>query len=808
MNWRVFSTCIASAALLLTAESIVRACGGGEDPYDYYPSFFDSRAVAEPAFAPFYYTGYQLFYDDGYWGDEAAMNGFLDRAATADANLLEWQSYTGANIPLADLDSFIYTYPLADLANLYYHLEKAQPLSIPGEMQRNGMTRWLTASKDLEALGYLMHAKKCEPLATPDWNDWEPVKRDTSNAARLIKSGLQLHAAAKKDFFKTRYAYQVLRTAFYTGRHKQTLDLYNQLFGNGEPLGEIGQRIIGLRAGALNKTGHKVEAAYLYSRIFALNDARKKSDYLSYDFAGGFENKTAVLKLCRTKSEEATIHILHGLHEYEDALPHMQAAHVADPAVRGLDVLMAREISKIEERYYRGKLLAERDVRGGDNYWDRYADYYGDDPAMRAKRAKFSTYATRLAAFAQPLAQGGARRGFWNISLAYLALLEDNATRSLVYLDAASKQPLNKREEELRRVISTLAVVRGSRPLTKDNENELLPNLQWLERRAGEDSRLAKSYRDLMSTVLATAYLKARDTVKAVYALARGNYAYANDTTGTLSYGPDEDFQDLSGALLEAMSSEGLQEVKAFVATRGKNAYDHWLTSSVRTYTPDVLQELEGTKLLRQHRFAEAVTVLQKCSDEVLQKRMLSNPFNAEIRDWMEPTTDDSPAYTKLTFARRMAELAGRGDAESRYQYGVGLYSMTYYGKAHRAYDYYRSSVDGAGYYEDANRKKLSQPAQEYYGAYAAEVAFKDAIAGATTAEAKARATWMAAKCWQKRCPASTGQYSFQREKKEYYQHSLRNPYFVQMVGSLSGTTFYGEALGTCAWLQDYARKR
>lgn len=807
MNWKFFLTCIVSAALLLTAESIVQACGGGEDPYDYYPSFFDNRAVAEPAFTPFYYTGYQLFYDDGYWGDEAATNSFLDRATPADANLLEWQSYTSANIPLADLDSFIYTYPLADLSSLYYHLEKAQPLSIPGEMQRNGMTRWFTSSKDLEALGYLMHAKKCEPMATPNWNDWEPVKRDTAEAARLIKSGLQLHAVAKKNFFKTRYAYQALRTAFYAGRHKQTLDLYKQLFGYGEPTGEIGQRIIGLHAGALNKTGRKAEAAYLYSRLFALNDGRKKSDYLSYKFSGGFEAKAAVLKLCKTGSEQATVHILHGLNEYDEALPHMQAAYSADPTARGLDVLMAREISKVEERYFRHKILAERDIKPGENYWNRYVDYGSDDPATQAKRKGLATYPQRLAAFAQPLAGSGIRRGFWNLSLAYLAFLADDITRTRSYLETAAAHKLNDREADLRRVISTLAIVRGSVPLTASAEKELLPNLLWLEGRTRQDERLAKSYRDLMSTVLATAYLKARDTVKAVYTLARGNYSYMDDT-GAMAYGPDEDFGDLSGALLERMSNERLQDVKAYAASAKKSDYDRWLTSGMRTYTPDVLHELEGTKLLRQHRFADAVAVFQKCSGAILEKRKLSNPFNAEIRDWMELTKEDSPAFTKLAFARRMAELEGRSDAESRYQYGVGLYSMTYYGKGHPAFDYFRSSVDGAGYYEDGDRKKLPRDLQNYYGAYAAEEAFTESMAKAGDPELRARATWMAAKCWQKRCPAPTGQYSFQREKKEYYLYSLRNPYFAQLRSTGARTAFYRDAQETCAWLRDYAKKQ
>src|SRR4028118_100195 len=104
MSWKVFSRLTVSVLLLLTGENLVQACGGGEDPYDYYPSFFDHRATAEPAFNPFQYTGYQLFYDDGYWGGGEFKNDFVDAVVQHDANLLEWQSYVGTDMPLADLD--------------------------------------------------------------------------------------------------------------------------------------------------------------------------------------------------------------------------------------------------------------------------------------------------------------------------------------------------------------------------------------------------------------------------------------------------------------------------------------------------------------------------------------------------------------------------------------------------------------------------------------------------------------------------------------------------------------------------------
>ncbi len=804
MNWKVFSACAASTVLFLTAENLVQACGGGEDPYDFYPSFFDNRAVGAPAYTPFQYAPYETFYGAYTYGDDTD---FVE-GPVPDANLLEWKEYTDG-VATEDLDSFIYTYSYDDLSTLYYHLEKGGPLTLSAAVKNNGLTRWFMQRKDLEALGYLMHAKKCEPLATAEvYESWEtPPPPDTSGAARLIRAGQQLHAAAKKPAIRQRYAYQILRTAFYTERYRQVLELYNTL-GAENFNGEMWARCRGLRAGALAKTGRKTEAAYLYSTLFGAHDGRKTSDFLSYKFVDGFENKAAVLKLCKTDAERATVYVLHGLRETGEALPLMEAAYSADPSAPGLQVLLAREIAKVEQYVLRDRLVSERGVAARGWYYDNYAIYDAKESA--AKRRAYEPYAARLARFARTLsgADAGGRRGYYTIAEAYLTLLDGDAAKAGDLLKAAPTAGLSAREADLRRVMQALVLVRGAGRMNADVESELLPHLQWLEGRGETDARLAKSYRDFMSTVLSTAYLKDRDTVKAVYALSRGNMAY-DEATGRSGYGPDLDFQDLSGSLLESMSGARLGAVKAYAADKKKSPYDRWLTGGTVTYSTDVLLELEGTKLLREHRFADAEAVLARCSGKILQRHLLPDPFIAYTEDQQERLSSDSGTmYNKREFARRMADLQKASGAMSRMEYATGLYSMTYYGKAHRAFDYFRSTSDDYAYYTSNGYRSLPAPLREYYGAYAAEEAFKKAAAAATDPDAKARALWMAGKCWQKRCPEPTGREVYNRTRDEYYIHSLRNPYFADLAASAAGTEFWADAKTRCAYLRDYVNKR
>src|SRR5205823_3814842 len=132
----------------------------------------------------------------------------------------------------------------------------------------------------------------------------------------------------------------------------------------------------------------------------------------------------------------------------------------------------------------------------------------------------------------------------------------------------------------------------------------------------------------------------------------------------------------------------------------------------------DALRELEGTKYLRLHQFRKAAEVFAGTSQMALGKYTLPDPFSAGIRDRIETDASDSAhEYTKLEFAEKMVSLEGREDDQSLFAYGCGLYSMTYYGKAHHAYDYYRHTTDELAYYSTPERNALPAYLQDYYGA-------------------------------------------------------------------------------------------
>ena len=159
MNWKVFITACVSAFLISFPQNII-GCGPDADPYDYYTSFFHQNLPDAKAYRPFYYTGYNFLYDAS------------EPVNTPDILAQEWAGYCAAPVTAADAKKLVNKFSVKDLQNLYYHIEKGQPLKIPDSVKQNSMTGYFLNSKDLEALGYILYARQAEPYVIGGADDW------------------------------------------------------------------------------------------------------------------------------------------------------------------------------------------------------------------------------------------------------------------------------------------------------------------------------------------------------------------------------------------------------------------------------------------------------------------------------------------------------------------------------------------------------------------------------------------------------------------------------------------------------------
>ena len=315
-------------------------CGPGIDPYDYYTSFFNPDVSVNNNLRPFYYTGYNFLYDEA------------EPVQTTDVLAEEWKNYCANNVTAKDAKNFVTQFSQKDISNIYFNIEKSQPLKIPDSVKQNSVTKYFVQQKDLEALGYIIYAKKAEPYVTGDYTTWEPIKRDSIVMAKLIKNGQQLYSASKKELFKLKYAYQITRLAFYSGNNEDAIKFYDEYIAANKIESVLQPLSFALKGGAQYKLGNKKEAAYIFSKVFALADVKKVSNYQSFRWAVDSKaNRNEYLQLCKNDIEKADMLALFALGSAANETETIAEIAKLNPLNTTLETLIAREINKLEESY-------------------------------------------------------------------------------------------------------------------------------------------------------------------------------------------------------------------------------------------------------------------------------------------------------------------------------------------------------------------------------------------------------------------------------------------------------------------------
>ncbi|MDR3679024.1 MAG: hypothetical protein P4L41_03585 [Flavipsychrobacter sp.] len=801
MNWKKFILLISSCTAL--AASIVIACADYTDPYDDYPSFFFSTINSDPAYKPFHFTTMYPYFAD-YWTEEDTTGGILP-----DQNLAAWYAFTDHKASLQDIDSFVYKYSVADLEKLM----GGETSSLPAVIKNNSFAKWLMQQNDKEAITYLIFAKKCETQTQPldEYYDGKTRKfikpvRNATLVQELEKQGMDLLKTARASFIHTRYQYQMLRLAFYNNDNTTTLKLYTDFFNNSTDTSVIAFRCKGLYAGALFKTGERQQAAYIYSRLFDGSDELKLNAHISFNWAteGDIDS---VLLFCKNSHERSVVYVMNGLYEHNGqeraGLSILEHAYKEDPAVRGLDIVMTRELNKAEQRYFANSF---------QNNLSDSKSVYDDSILLRRKGLpnEYTSYLKELNVFAQKVSieNKTGHTAYWQLASAYIYLMLGDKDNCNKYLGLAQQQNMTDMEHDEHEVINALCILRSDNKVTADVEARLLPSLKWIEQRTTKKQRFNQVYNDIMTKALTAAYLRQGDTIKAIYCLSR-SLAMPNNNIDGYYY---DGFGTAAGSLLEKMDPMQLNSVEAFVQGN-KTPYENWLTSNSR-YTMGVLQELEGTKYIRLHQFGRAAEILAKVPAAILNKTVLPDILVSHLfdsQDWNK--SDSTTTYTKLTFARKMNELEqgmakNPKDSRTPYQYANALYNITYYGKAWQALKYYRGGTENEAYRISKERIALKFTEQEYYNAHLPEQYYIQAFKNSTDPEFKARCLFLAAKCRQKNCPEPehTDQYYYWNHEN-YYDNSLASPYFKQLKEGYSKTKFFNAAKNTCSYLGDYVKK-
>jgi hypothetical protein len=808
MNWKVFTIVFVSVASIFIPQNII-GCGPDADPYDYYTSFYYQNLSDAKGYNPFYYTSYRFLYDE-----QEPVN-------QSDLLAQEWATYSNAS--KKDCNLFVNNYSFASVKNFYYAIEKNKPQNIPDSIKQNSFTKYFILQKDVEALGYILFAKQVQPYVSESESVWDAVQRDSLTMNKLIKNGQQLFAAAKKDFFKNKYAYQILRLAHYSRNYNAVIKMYDEFLPILAANNVLTPLCLALKAGALYKTKQFKEAAYLFSKSFASTTAKRVSNFLSFQWSIGYNiyerpdklNKEEYLSLCKNNAETANMLAMFSFNSMEDEVPNMKKVFDLNPGAEALEIMAIREINKQEEKYFTPLLQKEN---GGKSFY-YYYDWQerGQDSTLlqRSKEVKI------LTSFLHNIAANNAtkNKSLFEAGAAYCAYMNKDFALAKNYITSAQNmQPSEKVKNQLA-LTNLLITISEAKKIDANFEIQILPSIQWLQRKAQTEKptnvfyNTVKNewqifYRNLMAEILAKRYHQQGEIEKEALCIGNADWmtSYNYNETNKYLYSNAKNF------LQTEMISTSVLKLYMLFENKNVNSFEKYLLGN-NVLNKSKVADFAGTAYLRDFDYANAILWLKKSSDNKIIKK---NPFADLLYDnETELATDKKLMTTKLSFAQEMFRLQNllvtdkNNTASTLYKIANGLYNTTYYGYTWELVQYFRSSSDGYYIPNDANNFK-----KEYYGAYKAHDYFKKAFEASANKEFKAKCLFMMAKCSQKQ--QQQPQYSnfgskydlYDTAYKNYFISFKYNTYFPQLVKEYADTEFYKDVLFECSYLSDFVNKK
>jgi hypothetical protein len=744
----------------MSAMAYLIACVWSSEPDAQYPMYFRNDIPEKNN----YYYSYFNFYDTS-----------ADQESDKEQNIEEWKKYLGGKLPDQDVEQLIYDVPLTGLKEIYDKAKKHLWTKIDSKWLDNSMMRRIVLQRNMSALEYLLYAKACEQQAGKRSEDWEYTLFDSNIQDSLLHRGIQLYKASKTEFIRLRYAFQIVRMAYYCGYKEDCVRYYQEMIMPETKSNAMAKLwALAFYAGA---TESKAEAAYCYSRVFNKCPRYSHAAMTSFRWMIHEMDTSWISIFCKNNFEKAVGHAMIGFTCFQPTLDPLEKVHQFCPQIPYIETLLIREINKIEDRLNT------------------------DDKASALQHAEaLKELSVRYAGI--KLVQHPA---LWYAAAAYMAYLSKEYDQATLLIDIAEQeQPEPKITEQLLAI--RLLIDTESSPLDSITEAHILPSIQWIlshlqdtvviEENHDFFDRMAAHY---FAEKLPEIYLRNRQPVKAAFCIgiagthsAFANYNYTEFDIDALDY-------------LDTHASA--TQLDHYLSHPPINAYDSVLFH-LSGLTRDDILELLGTKHLRLLEFKIAATYFEQLSGSSAFFHLTHHPFSPlpiSYKEDHEPGNEDLFS-SKLSFANEMAELQDRilhskPSPDDLFQYATGLFQMSWYGNSWQLSNYYWS-IHEADFWKETTPNGESS---YYYHTQFARDYFIKACDLSKDKEFKAKCLFMASHCYQMN---SSSIYIWADGKYTFGSYFTNNPYFEQLTKKYKKTDFYKDAIRRCSYLSDFANMK
>ncbi len=744
---------------------LANSCGWSYDEDENTLLPFRQELINYPELYPFlfsyhYWKGGQSDWSEN--GEPLDANLFESR----EANVQDWVEYFEKKIPDADIEDIIYNSGIDDFNAFENFLKGKENLS--KRWNNNALINYWRNNYPSKSFEYLFFAKKVEPLvAEYDW--WSETVRDTDALKEIAKEAEKLAKSAKDPFLKLRYTYQAMRAAHYSLNYEKCLSLYDQLIDDSKKdQSVIYYWCLSLRAGAYWRLNRFAEASYYNSIVFDKCLSRRL--YSERDF--WIDNEITwqnCLAMCKNDHEKNILWLLTGINQNNSAVPAMQEMLKLDPGSKEIELLLTREVEKIQRNYM--------PLRWSDDFDNEINAFFPESNDIDEVLGVIQEAIT-LNKMQTP--------AFWNNAAAFLLYLKKDYVDCEIFCKKAMENTVeNSTMWSQANITSILNKVEALGSIMKENEKIIQQDLEWLSQEAQNSNK--NDAKRLVMFRLMKYYLAADKPVQAE--MCRANAVEHYD-------------------IYEQPEKAPVSELYNYFTNKNNSDFDKFLAAQY-PYDADDMLEIKGTLLMRDGRFKEAIGIFSGMKEPLHPNMTLpADPFVIHIYDCHDCDFVEYPGdYTKLTFCQKIVELEGRlkkepeNKTELQHLLGNAYYNMSYWGNAWMALDYYRchgcelSKVDPTDSY--------SWYYNDIYDIEKAKYYYKLAAEGSRGKEFAALNYFMLAKCEQNEYYRSD---DYDYENSMGLKDNYRNNFSI-IKNQYSETEFYQKAIGECKFFEYYVNR-
>ena len=323
-----------------------------------------------------------------------ALNQYLvDPAATSGADewqlATEWKRELHLKASVAEINDYFFG-QLSDSALALHPFRKE-----------------IASNKDLKQ--FLSYAKKCERqiMFSDFWDEDNFVKRLKAMPG-LIGEGEKLIGKAKTAFWKRKYAFQLVRLAYYSTDHKRFNNYYNTYFGLDKRRSPMDWWATHYYSMVLEQRQEVDSANYVHALVFA-HSSNKLSISRQFYTTKNFD---AQLALAANENERGDVMAMRLMTSPFIALDELALFTQQFPNHARLGLLLAREANKLDQQ------MGEIQYQHFGYFWEEY-----EDEKIQSREAAFYADLNRFSSLLNELKKRNTNIAFLDMIRAEVAFM-------------------------------------------------------------------------------------------------------------------------------------------------------------------------------------------------------------------------------------------------------------------------------------------------------------------------------------------------------------------------------------------------